>query len=106
VRRCSIDPAHFHIVDDEAAHRFEARTDDDDTLVGELVYSRNGEQIVLVHTGVPKEFEHHGIGGQLVEAAIEEAMTRDLVVVPRCPFAREWLDEHPELAAKVRIASL
>jgi predicted GNAT family acetyltransferase len=60
--------------------------------------------MVLVHTGVPGEFERHGIGSQLVEAAVGDALRRNLVVVPACPFARDWLDEHPEVATKLRIA--
>jgi predicted GNAT family acetyltransferase len=95
-----------HIVDNEPAHRFEARTDDDDTLVGELVYRRTSDRVELVHTGVPTSFERHGIGGELVEAAVEDARHRDLIIVPSCPFARVWLDEHPDLAAKVRVADV
>jgi len=88
------------IVDNEAMHRFEV------TVVGhraELVYERDAEHLVLVHTGVPDELEGRGIGSALVVAAIDDAVRRDLTVVPSCDFARGWLERHPEVAGRVRI---
>jgi uncharacterized protein len=69
----------------------------------ELTYDLKGDHLVLVHTGVPGEIERHGIGGRLVEAAIEWAATQGLTVVPLCPFARWWLRANPDVAAKVTI---
>jgi predicted GNAT family acetyltransferase len=37
----------------------------------------------------------------LVRAALERAEREDLTVVPWCPFARRWLHEHPDQAARV-----
>jgi len=39
----------------------------------------------------------------LVNAAINFAAEHSLTVVPRCPFARDWLERHPEVAARARI---
>jgi len=58
---------------------------------------------VLVHTEVPDELEGRGIGGVLVRTAIDLAVRENLVVVPRCPFARRWLRRHPEVAELVKI---
>jgi uncharacterized protein len=69
----------------------------------ELVYRRQGDRLVLVHTGVPAELEGRGIGGQLVRAAVGHAVAEGLAVVPSCPFARSWLERHPEVAAQVRV---
>jgi uncharacterized protein (DUF427 family) len=69
----------------------------------ELVYERRGDRLILIHTGVPEALEGRGIGGQLVRAAIDDAVANNLIVVPLCPFAREWLRRHPDDAARVRI---
>jgi predicted GNAT family acetyltransferase len=87
-------------VNNEAWHRFELSRDG---ALAELVYERDGDQLVLVHTGVPDALEGRGIGGLLVRAAIDVAEREHLVVVPKCPFARGWLERHPDVAARVRI---
>jgi predicted GNAT family acetyltransferase len=69
----------------------------------ELVYRRRGDRLVLVHTEVPVALEGQGIGGRLVEAAVGYAAGHGLTVVPSCPFARSWLDRHPEVAARVPV---
>jgi predicted GNAT family acetyltransferase len=86
------------ITDNQAASRFELTMDGH---LAELAYRRNGNRLVLVHTGVPAELEGHGLGGALIRAAAGRAEREELTVVPRCPFARDWLKRHPDVAAKV-----
>jgi predicted GNAT family acetyltransferase len=74
-----------------------------DGHVAELVYQLEGDRLLLIHTGVPRSLEGRGIGGKLVAAAIGEAGRRGLTVVPLCPFARDWLRRHPDVAATVPI---
>jgi hypothetical protein len=88
------------IVDNEARSRLEATLDGQRA---ELVYRREGDRLVLVHTGVPDELEGRGIGGELVRAAIDLAAELGLTVVPECPFASRWLRRHPEEARRVTI---
>jgi predicted GNAT family acetyltransferase len=88
------------IVRDDAAGRFELTLPDG---TAELVFRRNGRRLVLVHTGVPEDLAGHGIGGRLVRAAVEHAIAESLTVVPRCPFARDWLEGHPDVAEQVAI---
>lgn len=71
--------------------------------VAELVYRLRGERMVLLHTGVPDAMEGHGVGGELVRAAVRYAASQGLTVVPACPFARAWLEQHPDVAAQVPI---
>jgi uncharacterized protein len=89
------------VVDDPAASRFIVEADGQ---VAELVYRLDGNRLLLLHTGVPRALEGQGIGGQLVGAAIDEAKRRGLTVVPFCPFARDWLNRHPDVAAAVPTA--
>jgi predicted GNAT family acetyltransferase len=71
---------------------------EEDGEVAELIYRREGNHLVLVHTGVPDALGGRGIGGRLVEAAVEKASAEGLVVEAWCPFARTWLRTHPEVA--------
>jgi uncharacterized protein len=88
------------VVDDTATSRFVLRGG---SVEAELIYVVNGDRMVLVHTEVPDEWGGHGIGGRLVRAALERAVANALTVVPWCPFARNWLQEHPDEATKVTI---
>jgi predicted GNAT family acetyltransferase len=89
------------VTDNAEASRFELTVDDH---LAELVYRRDGDRLVLVHTGVPDELEGQGIGGRLVRAAVDTAAADGLTVVPQCSFARSWLERHPDEAARVTVA--
>jgi uncharacterized protein len=52
---------------------------------------------------VPDELGGKGIDGALVTAAIDLAAAAGMAVVPECPFARQWLERHPDAAGKVNI---
>ena len=88
------------VTDNQAESRFELRADGS---LAELLYRLNGRRLVLIHTAVPGELEGRGYGGRLVAAAINRAEREDLALVPLCPFARSWLERHPDRAAQVAI---
>jgi predicted GNAT family acetyltransferase len=84
------------ITDNASESRFETTLDGQQA---ELIYRRVGKRLVLVHTRVPGELAGHGIGGELVQAAVRKAAADQLTIVPLCPFARSWLQRHPDQAA-------
>lgn len=86
--------------DDRESHRFVVTAGDE---VAELVYRLNGKQLVLVHTEVPDEMSGQGVGSRLVQAAVDRAVAEKLTVVPVCPYARSWLEGHPDAAATVAV---
>lgn len=88
------------VIDNADEHRYEVVVDGQ---LAHLRYVQRGDRLVLVHTEVPDTLGGRGIGGELVQAAVESAIARDLTVVALCPFAASWLHKHPETAAKVRI---
>lgn len=88
------------ITDNGEQSRFETHIDG---YLAELIYRRVGKRLVLVHTEVPDELGGHGLGGQLVQAALRTATAEGLTVVPLCPYARSWLERHPDEAAKVTV---
>ena len=88
------------VTDNQPESRFELRVDG---LLAELPYRRNGKRLVLIHTEVPEQLEGHGLGGALVTAAVDRAAREGLTVVPLCPFARGWLQRHPDVAGRADI---
>jgi predicted GNAT family acetyltransferase len=88
------------VIDNTDASRFELRADG---CLAELVYHIRGDRLVLIHTEVPFELEGRGIGGRLVTAAVDRAAREGLTLVPLCPFARGWLERHPEAARRAVI---
>lgn len=88
------------IADNSEHKRFEITIDG---VRAELVYRRRADRLILVHTEVPDELGGHGVGGALVQAALAEAAAEGLTVVPICPFARSWLERHPDATSGVTI---
>jgi uncharacterized protein len=88
------------ITDNQAKSRLELDTDGH---VAVLIYHRNGKRLALIHTDVPAELEGHGLGGRLVTAAVDRAEREGLTLVPLCPFARSWLERHPEQAGRATV---
>ncbi|MEY2567351.1 MAG: uncharacterized protein QOE35_1880 [Actinomycetota bacterium] len=84
----------------DAEERFELRIGDE---LAELDFHRAGKHLAIVHTEVPDAMEGQGIGGQLVQAALDYAAAEGLTVIPYCPFARDWLERHPDVAAEYSI---
>ncbi len=84
------------VIDNRDESRFEVTLDG---TLGELAYRRRADRLVLMHTEVPKALGGHGLGGLLVRAAVDRAAREGLTIVPLCPFARRWLERHPQVAA-------
>ncbi len=81
------------IRDNPALHRFEL---DLDGGMAVAYYQLAPGVITFRHTEVPAELSGHGIGSELVRAALEAARTRGLKVVPKCPFVAAYMAKHPE----------
>ena len=60
-------------------------------------YDIRGDTIVFTHTEIDKNRREKGLGGELVEGALEHVRTAtEYRVVAECPFVTSWLEEHPE----------
>lgn len=88
------------IVDDTDHDRFVYV---EEGIEAELTYRAEDDRLVLIHTGVPETLGGRGIGGRLVRAAVDRARASGETVVPWCPYARAWLENHPDEAAAVTI---
>lgn len=69
----------------------------------QLVYRVNGDRLILVHTEVPEQLGGRGIAGRLVRAAVDRAASSGETVLPLCPYAQKWLQDHSDEAARIAI---
>jgi predicted GNAT family acetyltransferase len=88
------------VTDNTLERRFELDVEGD---VAYLAYEVVGDRLVFRHTFVPRASRNRGVGALLVEAALEAASSRGLSVVPECSFARGYLEQRPEVAARVKL---
>jgi predicted GNAT family acetyltransferase len=47
---------------------------------------------------VAPEFEGEGVGSALVRTALDDWRKEGRRVLPLCPFAKGWIERHPEYA--------
>lgn len=58
-------------------------------LLAELAYTLTGDdRISFDHTNVTDSARGHGLGNELVDAAVSYSRDNGLKVIPLCPFAR------------------
>jgi uncharacterized protein len=81
--------------DNTARHRFEL---DADGHVAFSNYQRGDGVLTILHTEVPKALEGHGIGSALIRGVLDAARSQGLKINPVCPFAKSYMERHPEFA--------
>ena len=81
---------------DEDRSRYEGRIEGQ--VVTVLDYVRQGDVLVLTHTGTDPAFRGRGLASTVTAAALDDVRRRGEKVSPSCPFAVDFLDDHPEYA--------
>lgn len=61
-----------------------------------LEYRWYKDDLALMHTLVPEEFDGKGIAGLLAKTALECARDKGLKIMVYCPFVRSHITRHPE----------
>jgi predicted GNAT family acetyltransferase len=84
---------------DDEHRRYELRLDGE--LAGYAAFRMNPGRITFTHTVVQPEYEGRGLGSRLAEFALDDAVARELTIVPVCPFISAYLQRHPEYEAAV-----
>jgi predicted GNAT family acetyltransferase len=90
------EPETVRVSDNRERHRYEAYVGDD--LAAYATYEEVPGGIVFLHTKTEPEFEGHGVGSHLAEAALDDVRRRGLRVTPRCPFIAAYIERHPAYA--------
>jgi predicted GNAT family acetyltransferase len=82
-------------------HHLEERVGDS---VAFLSYSIDGQnKLTIWHTEIPPSLQHLGIGGKLVEEAVQVASRDSSRLRVVCPFAKQHLARHPELKERYAV---
>jgi predicted GNAT family acetyltransferase len=76
--------------------RYEGRVDGE--VVTVLAFVREGDVLSLTHTATEPAFRERGLASEVTRAALDDVRRRGEKVSPSCPFAVDFLDEHPEYA--------
>ena len=84
-----------NVRDNTKLHRFELDTDGQ---VAFSEYKRADGVLTIMHTEVPKELGGRGIGSTLIRGVLDIARVDGLKVKPLCPFAKAYVERHPEYA--------
>jgi predicted GNAT family acetyltransferase len=74
--------------------RYEIEVDGE--VAGFLLYRVEPGVLELVHTDVDPKWEGKGVGGALVQGALDDVRARGLKVRPFCPFVAAYIRRHPE----------
>lgn len=76
------------------AGRFELRVDGELASIAD--YRVLGDRVMMPHTVTALGFRGQGLAAEVVRAALDDARSRGLQVVPMCSFVAEFLDANPE----------
>jgi len=83
-------------------HHLEERIGDSVAFLSYSIDDQN--KMTIWHTAVPASLQHMGIGGKLVEEAVQLASRDSSGLRIVCPFAKEHLARHPELKERYAVA--
>ena len=74
--------------------RYELYVGDD--LAGFAQFHESGNRAVFTHSEVDDAYSGQGLGKVLASGALDDAVARDKVIVPICPFIAAYLRKNPE----------
>jgi predicted GNAT family acetyltransferase len=82
---------------DTANERYVLEVDglDGPKVVALTQYSERHGRLIFPHTEIDPEYEGHGLGSELVRQALDDVRSQGRMIVPLCPFVRDWIERHP-----------
>ena len=83
------------MIDNKDQSRFEL--EEDGPLAWANYRIRDGAY-VIPHVEADPDLRGTGAAGRLMQQIVEHARANQLVIVPRCSYARAWFQRHPEAA--------
>ena len=60
------------------------------------------DAVLIKHTEVSPSMEGKGVGGALIRHILEGVRAQGKTVIPICPFAKSYIQRHPEYQDLVR----
>jgi uncharacterized protein len=86
--------AEIRVQDQTDAHRYVIEVDGE--RAGLLQYRLEGDCISFTHAEIDSAREGQGLGSTLSAFALDDARSRGLSVLPRCPFVQSYMQRHSE----------
>ncbi|NLU71090.1 N-acetyltransferase [Streptomyces sp. HNM0574] len=80
--------------DNPSESRYEVHSGD--TLAGFTQYKLSPGRIAFIHTETDPAFAGKGLAHRLVTDALDDVRSRDLAVLPFCPYVKKYLTKNPE----------
>lgn len=81
------------VVDNTAKSRFELT---EQGLTAFADYHLSGDRLAIPHVEAPPALRGTGTAGRLMTGLLDQARARGLKVVPICPYAKVFIQRHPE----------
>lgn len=81
------------VIDNRERQRFELQ------LEGQVVfadYRRQSGRLMITYVETPPALRGAGAAGRLMQGVMDLAQAEGIKVMPICPYARAWLQRHPE----------
>ncbi len=68
-------------------------------LIAEITFPAVSDaRVNFDHTFVDPSLRGQGMANTLMQAAVADIQAKNLKATATCPFASQWLEEHPEIA--------
>jgi uncharacterized protein len=90
---------HIEMADAPDRDRYELSIDGE--VGGFAAYRARPGLVAFIHTEVDERLQGQGLADRLIRFALEDARTRDLAVLPFCPFVKAFIERHREFQALV-----
>jgi len=59
-------------------------------------YHLSGNTMTIFHVYTPPEYRGKGIAAIVTKYALDYVKEHNLKVIPQCPYARNYINKHPE----------
>ncbi|PKQ18003.1 MAG: N-acetyltransferase [Actinobacteria bacterium HGW-Actinobacteria-8] len=83
----------------DASGRYDMTVDGEDA--GFVTFEQSNTHIAFTHTELHDAFQGQGVGSHLAAEALADAASRDLTIIPLCPYMARYLERHPIKGARI-----
>ncbi len=83
----------------DASGRYNMTVDGEEA--GFVAFEQSDTHIAFTHTEVFEAFQGKGVGSQLAAESLADAVSRNLVIIPLCPYTERYLKRHDVEGAQI-----
>lgn len=93
------DDQNISVSRNDASGRYIMTVDGEDA--GFVAFDESETHIALTHTEVGDAFQGRGLASRLAADVIADAVSRNLTIIPLCPYLARYLRRHPIEGARI-----